>query len=183
MKRYEIKAEFVDATTGERHFPAQRGGEPALFAPRDDDQRDRLIAAGCLSSEALPSLERKNVAEMTRIELEEAAIEVACASLVQASDDDLRGAIQAYRDSLPQLDHDQDGKAGGAKAPQGDAATAAEINAALALLDPANDAHWTQAGLPSVDAVAELVDGKTVTRKAIEEANSSAKRPAAEDKA
>ncbi|SMC97077.1 hypothetical protein [Novosphingobium sp. B1] len=58
-----------------------------------------------------------------------------------------------------------------------DAATAEEIASAIALLDAKTDAHWTAAGLPAVDAVAELT-GKAVTRKAIEEAAPDAKRPA-----
>lgn len=58
----------------------------------------------------------------------------------------------------------------------GDAATADEIKSAVALLDAKTDAHWTAAGLPAVDAVAELT-GKSVTRKAIEEAAPDAKRP------
>ncbi|MFK4794660.1 hypothetical protein [Sphingobium sp. ZW T5_29] len=74
------------------------------------------------------------------------------------------------------LDHDQNGKKGGAAEPVGEAATADEIISALALLDGTNDDHWTAAGLPKVESVAELI-GKTVTRKAIEEAAPDAKRP------
>jgi hypothetical protein len=33
------------------------------------------------------------------------------------------------------------------------------VNAALALLDPKNDDHWTQAGEPKVDAVKAIVGG------------------------
>ena len=51
-----------------------------------------------------------------------------------------------------------------------------EIATAVAMLDPAEDALWTAAGLPAVDAVSELV-GKPVTRKAIEDAAPDAKRP------
>lgn len=58
-----------------------------------------------------------------------------------------------------------------------ESATADEIKAALALLDGKTDAHWTKAGLPAVDAVADLT-GKTVTREAITEAAPDAKRPA-----
>ena len=74
------------------------------------------------------------------------------------------------------LDHDHDGKKGGSAPVLGEAATPDEIIAALALLDAGNDDHWTNAGLPKVEIVAELV-GKTVTRKAIEEAAPDAKRP------
>lgn len=56
------------------------------------------------------------------------------------------------------------------------AASAEEITTAVSMLDATDDAHWTAAGLPAVDAVAELT-GKAVTRKAIEEAAPDAKRP------
>ncbi len=55
-------------------------------------------------------------------------------------------------------------------------ATADEIGSAIDLLDKANDDHWTAAGLPAVDAVAELL-GKPVTRAAITAAAPDAKRP------
>lgn len=54
-------------------------------------------------------------------------------------------------------------------------ATADDIRTAIALLDKANDEHWTAAGLPAVDAVAEIA-AKPVSRKAIEEAAPEAKR-------
>jgi hypothetical protein len=55
-------------------------------------------------------------------------------------------------------------------------ATAEDIASAIGLLDPANDDHWTKAGLPEVAAVAELA-GKPVTRAAITAAAPDAKRP------
>lgn len=78
--------------------------------------------------------------------------------------------------SIDPLDHDGDGKKGGARQPVGDTATVDEIKSALDLLDKDNAEHWTAAGLPSVEAVATLT-GKIVTRKAIEEAAPDAKRP------
>jgi len=57
-----------------------------------------------------------------------------------------------------------------------EAAKADEIQAAVGLLDAKNEAHWTKAGLPAVEAVAELT-GKAVTREAIESAAPDAKRP------
>lgn len=51
-----------------------------------------------------------------------------------------------------------------------------DITAAIGLLDATNDDHWTSAGLPAVDAVAELA-GKRVTRAAIHAAAPDAKRP------
>jgi hypothetical protein len=58
-----------------------------------------------------------------------------------------------------------------------DVATADEIRAALDMLVGDDDKHWTAAGLPAVDAVAELV-GKPVTRAAIEAVAPDMKRPA-----
>lgn len=57
-------------------------------------------------------------------------------------------------------------------------ASADDIKAAVALLDAENDDHWTAAGLPAVEAVAELA-GKPVTRAAINDAAPEAKRPTA----
>lgn len=68
-------------------------------------------------------------------------------------------------------------KIAGLEKPPVETATADEIKSAVALLDKGTDAHWTTTGLPAVDAVAELT-GKTVTRKAIDEAAPGTKRPA-----
>ena len=54
-----------------------------------------------------------------------------------------------------------------------------DITAAIDLLDPANDEHSTNAGLPAVDAVSALV-GRTVTRAEINAAAPDFMRPAAE---
>lgn len=55
-------------------------------------------------------------------------------------------------------------------------ATTDDINDAIGALDSSDDAHWTAAGLPAVDAVAELL-GKPVTRATITAAAPDAKRP------
>lgn len=55
-------------------------------------------------------------------------------------------------------------------------ATADEIVAAIEGLDPANDDHWTKAGLPDVSVLADAL-GKKVTRAAVTEAAPDAKRP------
>ncbi len=51
------------------------------------------------------------------------------------------------------------------------------IRAAVEGLDAANDKHWTDAGLPGVDAVSEAM-GERVTRDQIKAAAPDAKRPA-----
>lgn len=53
-----------------------------------------------------------------------------------------------------------------------------EIATAIGLLDPKDDAHWTEAGLPAVDAVKAIV-GRNVTRTEINEAAPDFMRPAA----
>lgn len=90
--------------------------------------------------------------------------------------------LQAARDQISTLnlklaafDHDGNGSAGGSG--QGEGATADEIKTAVSMLDGKTDTHWTAAGLPAVDAVAEIT-GKHVTRAAINEASPDAKRPA-----
>ena len=46
-----------------------------------------------------------------------------------------------------------------------------KIKLALDLLDHDNDEHWTQAGLPSMDAVEALVGDDTITRSDVESAS------------
>lgn len=56
------------------------------------------------------------------------------------------------------------------------------IVAALQLLDDDNDEHWTSLGLPSVDAVNDLVGGdEKITRAMISEAFPNLKRHLADD--
>lgn len=54
-------------------------------------------------------------------------------------------------------------------------ASADEIVAAIADLDPDNDEHWTKGGLPDVSSLANAL-GKKVTRAAIDEAAPDARR-------
>ena len=95
--KHIVKAEFVDQTTGTRYSPALAGAEPTLFKPHDDDQRDRLIAAGCLSPNAAVDLSTKPIEELTRAELEEVALEGFRSELRNASDDHLRSGVEEYR--------------------------------------------------------------------------------------
>ncbi|WP_066795077.1 hypothetical protein [Sphingomonas soli] len=53
-----------------------------------------------------------------------------------------------------------------------------DIGSAIDLLDPANDDHWTGAGLPAVDAVKAIL-GRDVTRAEINEAAPEFMRPTA----
>ena len=49
-----------------------------------------------------------------------------------------------------------------------DAARAEQINAALELLDHANEEHWTKSGLPDMKALETLMEDKSVTRAEVE---------------
>jgi hypothetical protein len=51
-----------------------------------------------------------------------------------------------------------------------------EITDAIGALDHTDDSHWTNAGLPAVDALSTLL-GRTVTRKEINEAAPDFMRP------
>ena len=95
MKRYPIMAEFVDVHTGERH---QKGGEP--FQPKDAEQLRRLVDAKCLGKDPA-AVSDKPVAEMTRAELEAAAIDGFTAELSTASDDQLRDGVTRLREREP----------------------------------------------------------------------------------
>lgn len=57
------------------------------------------------------------------------------------------------------------------------AKSADSIKAALAKLDPANDDHWTAAGLPAVGEVKILTSSATLTRADIEAADAAFVRP------
>ena len=46
-----------------------------------------------------------------------------------------------------------------------------QIIAALAKLDPANDAQWTKDGLPKLDIMSELTGDPKLTRKAVTNAS------------
>lgn len=85
---------------------------------------------------------------------------------------DLQSAKEQIEDLTERLKAFEIGEAG-----ESGAATADEIKAAVDMLDTSVDDHWTAAGLPAVDAVAELV-GKPVTRAAIADAAPDAKRAA-----
>lgn len=58
MKKHDVIAEFVDAKTSTRHFPAGAGEEPNTFTPHSDEQAEALVAAGCIrepSAKSAPS--------------------------------------------------------------------------------------------------------------------------------
>lgn len=57
-----------------------------------------------------------------------------------------------------------------------DSGEPSDIKTAIDMLDPANETHWTSAGLPAVDAVKEIL-GRDITRAEINEAAPDFMRP------
>lgn len=57
----------------------------------------------------------------------------------------------------------------------------AKIRGALTQLDPTNDAHWTDDGLPRESVVRDLAADKNITRKEIQEAFPGFQRPGSGD--
>jgi len=51
-----------------------------------------------------------------------------------------------------------------------------DIRAALARLDPANDAHWTQGGKPAMKAIEALVHTDAISRKDVDRVRPDFKR-------
>lgn len=91
-------------------------------------------------------------------------------------------AIQAKRDGTVNADAASEilGEIGERPdgAHPGEAIEPTDIATAISLLDPKDDAHWTEAGLPAVDAVKAIV-GRNVTRSEINDAAPDFMRPAA----
>ena len=92
MKRYPILAEFVDVHTGQRHL---KGGDP--FQPKDAEQLRRLVDAKCLGKDPAAASD-KPVADMSRAELEAAAIDGFTAEIANASIDELRDGVTRLRE-------------------------------------------------------------------------------------
>lgn len=149
------------------------GEEPkpgSIFVGNDDDDSEVGKARRELIEKAEAEFERREQAHAEATRSLVARAEKAEADLQHANEQ-----IATLNLKLAAFDRDGDGNPGGPNG-GGEVATADDITAAVALLDKANDKHWTAAGLPAVEAVAELT-GKSVTRKSIEEAAPDAKRP------
>lgn len=170
---YPIGHEFdtdADLPVGWKGRAIVVGEEPAegsVFVGNDDDDSDVGRARRELIEKAEAEFDRLKSAHADETRAIVARAEKAEADLQHANEQ-----IEALNVKLAAFDRDGDGNPGGSKP----AASAEDITAAIALLDGKNDDHWTAAGLPAVEAVAELT-GKAVSRKAIEEAAPDAKRP------
>lgn len=149
------------------------GEEPkpgSVFVANDDDDSE--------VGKARREIIEKAEAEFKRLDDQHRADMLALVERAEQAESDLQAAhdqISTLNLKLAAFDHDGNGSAGGSG--QGEGATADEIKTAVSMLDGKTDAHWTAAGLPAVDAVAEIT-GKPVTRAAITEASPDAKRPA-----
>lgn len=117
---------------------------------------------------AAPDLVGATLAQLVQIAIDERVIPDA-----EEMRRGLLEAIQAKRDEKVNAD---------AAATEGldpkPAAEPSDIASAISLLDPKDDAHWTEAGLPAVDAVKAIV-GRNVTRSEINDAAPDFMRPAA----
>lgn len=132
------------------------GGEPAegsVLVGNEDEDSEVGKARREIIEKAQAEIERITAEHATALQAETARADKAEAELKEANDKiaELTGKLA-------------------------EPASPAEIVAAVGLLDAKSDAHWTDAGLPRVEAIAELT-GKSVTRAAITEAAPDAKRP------
>lgn len=102
LSAHAVLAEFIDVQSGNRISP------PSTFTPHDVDQRQRLIAARCISAEPVASIDDKPVEDMTRAELEQFSTTAFLAGMASASDDDLRNGVAAFRARAEDDDDDID---------------------------------------------------------------------------
>lgn len=102
--KYKVLAEFVDRETGDRYIPAAQGEKPTLFRPHDDEQRERLVAAGVLAGEPTFDLATKPIEDLTRAEMEEIAVAAFRAEMASASDDNLRHGVASHRERIAEAD-------------------------------------------------------------------------------
>lgn len=155
---YPIGYEFeTDAS-----LPAGWVGRAVVVGEEPEDA-EFVTGAGGVDADAIRQEVIDKANERIAALMAQHATELAAANERADRAEALAADLQAKIDALPTA--------------SGDPATAEEVSTAVGLLDKANDAHWTAAGLPAVDAVAELV-GKPVTRANITEAAPDAKRPA-----
>jgi hypothetical protein len=151
------------------------GEEPkpgAQFVVAEDDGTEEGRIRNQIGKQALDMIEQARAENADAVR--------ALTTRAERAESDLQAAneqLSVLRERLKAFDRDGAGNPGGSNGDSGEPATADEIKSAIGLLDGTVDAHWTAAGLPAVDAVAELT-GKSVTRDAIKSAAPDAKRPA-----
>lgn len=169
---FETDADLPLGWVGRAVIVGDEPAEGSVFVTGNDDDDSE---AGKARREIIEKAE----AEFERLRSQHTDETRALSARAEKAEADLQKAneqIDALNLKLKAFDHDGNGEPGGSAIGAREAATAADITAAVALLDVKNDDHWTAAGLPAVDAVAEIA-GKPVSRAAITEAAPDAKRP------
>lgn len=170
---FETDADLPPAWEGRAIVVGEKPKEGSVFLTGNGDEgEDPAVAAA--RKEVIQKAEAE-FARRDRTHADATKALVARAEKAEAEVQHLTEQLGAANARLAAFDRDGDGKPGGANS-GGDPATSEEIVSAIALLEKGNDDHWTAAGLPAVEAVAELT-GKAVSRKAITEAAPDAKRP------
>lgn len=149
MKEHSVVAEMVDSHTGTRLFPGQ------TFTPHDDDQRERLLEARCIREGVDPAaktrdqLNNDGLFDKTLPQLQKLAKGEKVDLGDATTKPDIVAAIRAARQAAPLPHYENDGLADLALAeadknqllviaayeqadvPQGDAATEADLIAAI----------------------------------------------------
>lgn len=161
---FDTDGDLPDGWKGRAVIVGEEPVEGSVFVGNGDDDSD--------VGKARRELIEKAEAEFDRLKGEHADETRALVERAEKAEADLQHA----NEQIDALNAKLAGHTGGGTDNGAESATADEIKSAVALLDGKTDAHWTAAGLPAVEAVAELT-GKTVARKAIEEAVPGAKRP------
>lgn len=127
---------------------------------------------------AAPDLVGATLAQLVQIAIDERVIpdaeemRLGLLEAIQAKRDGTVNADAAVSEILGEIGERPD------NAHPGEAIGPSDIASAISLLDPKDDAHWTEAGLPAVDAVKAIV-GRNVTRSEINDAAPDFMRPAA----
>lgn len=167
---FDTDADLPKGWVGRAEIVGEKPTPDATFVVAEDDGTEIGRARHEIGKQALARIEQETAALHGSLQTATTRAERAEADLQKANEQ-----IEVLNLKIAAFERGDDGahRTGAS----GDAATADEIKSAVALLDGKTAAHWTTTGLPAVDAIAELT-GKTVTRKAIDEAAPGTKRPA-----
>lgn len=160
---FDTDADLPVGWVGRAVIVGEEPAEGSVFVTGNGEGGDLIEAA---RKEVIEKAER----EFTRLREQHASETRSVVARAEKAEGDLQranGQIEALNLKIAAIE----------KSGQGGEASADEIKTAVAMLDANTSAHWTTTGLPAVEAVAEIV-GKSVTRKAIEEAAPGVKRAA-----
>lgn len=168
---YPVGYEFeTDAT-----MPAGWAGRAIVVGEQPAENSSFVVNEG---DESVEGKVRNEVIRQANEQIERLkADHIAATALLQDRAERAESDLQQAREQIAALTEKMNAREQGHFSPADGSATADEIKSAVDMLDAADEAHWTAAGLPAVDAVSELT-GKTVTRAQIAEVAPDAKRPA-----